>query len=681
MRLGGRRWWAWLFGGLAIGNWFGLTPYFGFMHLLDVAIVGFYLLVMLLVGVYFSRQQRTSKDFFLAGRSMGWQPVGLSILATLLSAYSFARVPSEAYYAGWQLLLLPAAAWLTLPIMTAWILPLYHRLEIFSIYEYLELRFDAATRRAASTAFLVWRLAWLAGLLYFPCKVLNLGGQGSLLLLAWILVLGLVATLYTYLGGLKAVLWTDVLQAWVMLAGVAVLIGCLWWSAGGPDRIREVAGSLGRTALTETQFSWTERWSVWTAAPHLFLTLLAFYVADQITAQRYLAAIDPDETRRAFALNCVAFTVMIAALAYVGLGLLTFYHEHPQAMRPNWVVNVDNATRGSITNPATRTRVLRDPQTGRPRLDLRTGEPMLDPTSGRPLIAWEEPITPDVLNTLLAEGRLLRPNTKEPFPPDAELTTVDPATGETTVDVLKLAMRSPPQGELQIGEIILHRDAQAELLPRFIATQLPWGAAGLVAAALLAAAMSSFDSGLTALGALLLADGYRRQGWGRKWLARKAKKPPEQLTEADELHLARPLTLVLGAAVTLLTLLASLVGDVLEIALAAVNILGGPLLGVFLLGIWTQRATGPGVRLALGSGVLLALWLTAANHYDALAWLWPFEPKLGPAWPLLIGVTWTLVAGYGASLVLGPRKTREALRGLVVGCGRLGVRHREPPQR
>lgn len=651
------------------------------MHLLDYAILGFYLLVMLLVGVYFSRQQHTSSDFFLAGRSMGWVPMGLSILATLLSAQSFAGYPAEAYYAGWKLLLLPAAAWLTLPIVVAWILPLFNRLEVLSIYEYLELRFDAPTRHAASAAFVAWRLMWLGAVLYAPCKVLELASQGNFPVVGLILVLGAVTTLYTYLGGMKAVLWTDVIQTLVMLAGVSVLIGAVWWSVGGPDRVRAVSASLGRTALAESEFSWTSPWSIWGAAPHFFLVLLGFYVADHMTAQRYLAAKDADEARRSFALNCVAVTVMAAMLAYVGLGLLVFYQDHPQTMRPNWVANVDNATRGSVTDPATRATPLRDPRTGRPRIDLRTGEPMLDPTSGQPLIAWDEPITPQNIDALLTEGRILRPNTKEPFPPAAELLTFDPQTGEERVDVLKLAMLSPPQGPLEIGEVILHRDAQRELLPRFIATQLPWGAAGLVVAALLAAAMSSLDSGLNALGAVAVADYHRRLGWGRRWLARRLKKTPEQLTEADELPLARLLTLAVGAAITLLALLWAAMDHGLEAVLGLTNMLGGPLLSVFLLGILTRRASGRGALLALASGIPLTLWLTAANRFTGLAWLWPFDQPLGPTWPLVFGVIVTFAIGYGASLVLGPHKTREALRGLTVGCGRLGIRHREPPRR
>jgi Na+/proline symporter len=651
------------------------------MHPLDYAILGFYLLVMLLVGVYFSREQHTSRDFLLAGRSMRWFPVGLSVMATLLSALSYAGHPAEAYYVGWKLLLVPAAAWMTLPVMTMWVLPLYSRLEIYSVYEYLEMRFDARTRQFASGAFLLWRLLWLGGVLYAPCKVLAIAGEWDIPLAALIIVLGVVTTLYTFLGGMKAVIWTDVIQSFVMLGGVLVIIGAVWWQVdGGPDRVRDVAESLGRTALVDRAMSWSDRWSIWSAAPHWFLALLSFYVADQITVQRYFTARDPGQARRSFALNCVSLTIMTAALAYVGLGLLAFYQDHPQAMRLNWVVNVDNATRGSLTDPATRERPLIDPKTGRPVIDLRTGRPLLDPTDGRPLIAWNEPITPATIDRLVAERRLLRPNTKEPFASAQELLATDPQSGEERLDVRKLAMLSPPRGELQIGEIILNRRAQDELLPRFISQQLPWGAAGLIVAALLAASMSSMDSGLNSICTLLLADFYRRLGWGRSWLARRVGKTTEQLTEADELRLARPLTLAIGIAATAFSLVVAQLGSIFDLMISVVNTLGGPLLAIFLLGIFTRRTTAAGALAGLILGVLLTLWLTLANQYAALAFLWPFPQKLAGTWPLIFGVVFTLAAGYGLSLFLGKAQTKEALRGLTLGCGRLGMRHRETPK-
>ena len=111
-----------------------------------------------------------------------------------LSALSYSGIPGEAYYEGYRFLLMPLAVWCALPIMTCVVLPIYHRLQIYSIYEYLELRFDATTRFVSSLLFVVWRLLWLGGVLYAPCKVL-LVAAGLQIPMWWLLViLGLVST-------------------------------------------------------------------------------------------------------------------------------------------------------------------------------------------------------------------------------------------------------------------------------------------------------------------------------------------------------------------------------------------------------------------------------------------------------------------------------------------------------
>src|SRR5678816_3155424 len=118
--------------------------------------------------------------------------------------------------------------------------------------------------------------------------------------------------------------------------------------------------------------------------------------------------------------------------------------------------------------------------------------------------------------------------------------------------------------------------------PRFIADHLPWGAAGLIVAALLAACMSSIDSGLNSICTLLVMDFHRRYGVGRAWLAKKLGKTPETLTESDELKLAQPLTLAVGVGATLFAIGVAQVRDIFDIMIIIANTLGAPLLAIFL---------------------------------------------------------------------------------------------------
>src|SRR5687768_11484204 len=119
-------------------------PILSAIHVVDYAVLGVYLLAMLGIGFYFSKEQQTSQDFFLAGRSMGWFPVGLSILATLMSALSYSGNQAEAYYVGLKMLIFPLAVWLCVPILFFYVLPIYRGLALYSVYEYLELRYNGA---------------------------------------------------------------------------------------------------------------------------------------------------------------------------------------------------------------------------------------------------------------------------------------------------------------------------------------------------------------------------------------------------------------------------------------------------------------------------------------------------------------------------------------------------------
>jgi len=621
------------------------------LHPVDYGVLALYLAAMVAIGFYFSREQHTSQDFFLAGRSMGWFPIGLSVMATLLSALSYTGVPGAAYYAGFKYLLMPIAVWLTVPLLTSCVLPLYSGLQLYSVYEYLEMRFDAVVRFCSSLAFVFWRLLWLGGVLYAPCKVLVVAAGLEIPVWVLIVLLGAASTAYTFLGGMKAVLWTDVIQSFVMVTGLVMIIGGVWLQLdGGPLRVWQAANELGRTDLIETEFRWDSYWTAWGAIPHFALSMLSFYIADQITAQRFLTAKNLREARRSFYLNCISVSVMIPALAYTGLCLAAFYHDHPDALRPKWIANVD----------------------ARATADPRTGASATDPQTGEPLIAWDAPtdeFAAENLEQLVAQERLLRPNRREPFTDVEQLYKPD-QPGQ--LDHNRLAARLPPLGSAQTGEVILHNQAQDELLPWFITSQLPWGVAGLILAALFSASMSSMDSGLNSICTLLIMDYHRRLGWGRQWLAARRGKRADELSEEDELHLARPMVLLIGVAATVFSLFVSRIDDIFSIMIAVVNTFGGPLLAVFLLALFTRRCTARGALTALLAGTLFTVWMAFSNKYDSMAWLWPFEQRLNDIWPLIFGVAFTLVVGVAVSFFAGRPKSKEELRGLVFGIGKLG---------
>lgn len=631
---------------------------------IDYGVLVLYLAAMVAIGFYFSGQQTSTKEFFLAGRSLGWFPLGLSLMATLISALTYTGLPGQAYYVGLKVLVMPLAVWLIMPLVIGWVTPIYRGLGLYSIYEYLELRFDATVRLLASLLFVVWRMLWMGGVIYAPCKALLIASGWDVPEWPLIIALGLVTTFYTFLGGMKAVIWTDVIQALAMLFGVGVVIAGVWLQVeGGASRVAEVSQNLGRLQPADLTFSWTDSWSLWASLPHWVLAMASFYVADQITAQRFLTARSINAARTSYLSNAIALSLLMPGLMYVGLCLLTYYYDHPQQLRAEWVANVDPLTRESITDPATRRKE---------RFEKTAGRMIPDPTDGRPLIDprnREDEISPVTVHALVAEQRLLDPNTKEPLT-DAEA-LLDPETGEILVE--KLAMRRPSQGKVR-GEVILHRRAAEELLPHFIAQHLSWGAAGIIFAALLAASMSSIDSGLNSICTLLVMDLHRRFGVGRRWLAAKVGKEPDDLDETDELRLAQPLTLAIGVAATLFSLAVAQVGEIFTIMIELVNTFGAPLLAVFLLGMFTRRMTATAAAWSLVGGSLFTVYLMLMSRFETLAAIaWPLEQRIGGVWTVTFGTLFTLALGLVLSLVVGRRKPNVELRGLVVGLGTPGV--------
>lgn len=633
---------------------------------LDYSMIVLYFVAILGLGFYFCGSLKTTEDFFLGGRAFNWLPVGISLMATLISAMSYTGLPGQAYDAGLLVLMHPASVWIGMPLVVGVVIPIFRGLRLNSVYEYLELRFDSRVRLLASGIFIAWRLLWLGGVIFAPCKLLILAAGWNIPTWPVLLVLGIITTIYTVMGGMKAVIWTDVIQGLMMLFGVVVVILAVWFQMdGGAARVGTIAQDLGRLKFVDLEFDWMSRWSLWGALPHWVLAMLSFYIADQITAQRILCAKSVIAARNSFLLNTLALSLLLPGLVYIGICLHAFYYDHPQAMRGKWVTNIDAQTRKPITDPQTR-----DPHRKR-RIGI-SNELEVDPTVGQPLLDWKNPDDDVVYKNiyeLVKQGKILEPNSKEPITNADEL--VDEDTGEVLIE--KLAMRRAPDPKRPHvrPEMILDRRANEELLPQFISTRLGWGMAGLIVAALLAGSMSSIDSGLNSICSLLIVDMHRRYGVGRRWLANRLGKPVSEINEEDELRLAQPLTLVVGIAATLAALIVANLEDVFQIMITVANTFGAPLLAVYLLGMFTRRCTAAAAYWALLIGSIFTVGITLANQFGILASLgWRYHDL----WNVTFGTVFTLVLGYVLSFVLGQPRSKIELKGLVSGCGTLGVR-------
>ena len=294
---------------------------------LNYTVLGVYLAGMVITGLWFARSQRTTEDYFLAGRRMPWLPVAMSMYASLTSAVTYMGLPGLAYRSNVTLIVVALVSPLLAPVLITLFYPFYRRLHVTTSYEYIGLRFSPLARRLVSALFLLARMGWLGTVIYAPAMALSV--VTGMPMVAAILVMGLFATLYTTLGGLSAVLWTDLAQ-FVILIGGAVWVAAIL-ATGTP-------GGIGGTILAAhaqrpISLDWRldlYQMTALAAGISFFLKMMQDYGTDQVTVQRLLAVRTERGLRRVIWFNACTDTVIIAVLLFIGLGLLVFYAQNPE---------------------------------------------------------------------------------------------------------------------------------------------------------------------------------------------------------------------------------------------------------------------------------------------------------------------------------------------------------------
>ncbi|XP_056283743.1 solute carrier family 5 member 6a [Pseudoliparis swirei] len=263
------------------------------MHFTTADYVIFTLLLVASAGIglfyaFSGGRQRTTQEFLMADRSMSCLPVSLSLLATFQSAVAILGAPSEVYTFGTQYWFLGCSYFLGLLIPAHVFIPILYRLRLSSAYEYLELRFNKTVRICGTVTFIFQMVIYMGVVLYAPCLALNAVTGFDL----WgaVLAMGLVCTLYTALGGLKAVIWTDVFQTVVMFAGQLAVIVVGANQAGGMAEVWRKAVNGSRISGLDLNPDPLERHTFWTLGVGGVFLMLALYGVNQAQVQRYLSA-------------------------------------------------------------------------------------------------------------------------------------------------------------------------------------------------------------------------------------------------------------------------------------------------------------------------------------------------------------------------------------------------------
>ncbi|XP_039566880.1 sodium-dependent multivitamin transporter isoform X3 [Passer montanus] len=299
---------------------------------IDYSIFALLLVLSSAIGLFYALsgdRQRTVQEFLLANRDMGCLPVALSLLASFQSAVAILGVPAEIFRFGTEYWFLGCSYFLGLLIPAHIFIPVFYRLRITSTYEYLELRFNKTVRVFGTITFIFQMVIYMGVVLYAPALALN--AVTGFDLWSAVLTMGLVCTLYTTLGGLKAVIWTDVFQTLVMLAGQVAVIVVGAWRVGGMARVWRVAEQQGKIAGIDLDPNPLERHTFWSLSVGGVFMMLSLYGVNQAQVQRYLCA----RSERQAKLSCYAVfpcqQIVLCLSCLTGLVMFVYNLEHPLA--------------------------------------------------------------------------------------------------------------------------------------------------------------------------------------------------------------------------------------------------------------------------------------------------------------------------------------------------------------
>ncbi|MEE3199546.1 MAG: sodium/solute symporter, partial [Planctomycetota bacterium] len=302
---------------------------------LDQGVLLVYLLLLVGIGWRLSKRGKTTGDYFLAGGRIPWWAAGLSVFATGLSSLTFTGIPALAYktdfayYVG--ILSIPLIA----PLIIYFFMPAFRRANITTVYEYLEIRFSIAVRLFASVSFILFQLGRMTIVLYLPALALK--AVTGIDIYTCVVLMVILATVYTYLGGIEAVIWTDVLQAVVLVGGAIIAIFVIAGSVeGGFGGLYSEALSAGKMATAD--FDWGPesftREVFWVILLGGIFQQIATYGSDQAVVQRYLTTADEKSAAKGIWANAFLAIPIPLLLFFVGAGLFVYYQQHPAELSP-----------------------------------------------------------------------------------------------------------------------------------------------------------------------------------------------------------------------------------------------------------------------------------------------------------------------------------------------------------
>ncbi len=299
---------------------------------LNITIITLYFLVLVWIGWFFSRRQKNTNDYFRGGKRVPWWAVGMSIFGTALSAITFMAIPAKTYATDWSYLWLNAGILAVAPVIVYLCIPFYRSLDITSAYEYLEKRFNLIARLIGSAAFILFQIGRMGVVLFLPSIALNV--VTGIDVFFCIALMGVFSLVYTMMGGIEAVIWTDALQVVVLLGGAFIAVTMIAFQVdGGMTEIISIGAAENKFHLGDLSTDLQNPVVLTVVIAGIFTPLIT-YGTDQVMVQRYMTTSTEKMAGKSVWTN--AFLTIPATLIFffVGTALFVFYFEKPMLLNP-----------------------------------------------------------------------------------------------------------------------------------------------------------------------------------------------------------------------------------------------------------------------------------------------------------------------------------------------------------
>ncbi|MFD0763404.1 sodium:solute symporter [Mucilaginibacter lutimaris] len=537
------------------------------MSLTDWIVLGTTLLAIVIYGVWKSGSSKNI-DQYLGNRSLPWYHVGLSVMATQASAITFLSAPGQAYSDGMRFVQFYFGLPLAMIVLCITFVPIFHKLKVYTAYEFLEQRFDLKTRALTSILFLIQRGLSTAITIYAPAIILS--GILHINTTYTTLFIGGLVLFYTVYGGAKAVSHTQLLQMSIIFAGMflaGVFVVMLLPNAVGFGKAIKLAGNLGRMNVIDWKFDANNRYNIWSGIIGGFFLQLSYFGTDQSQVGRYLTGSSVGQSRLGLIMNGLIKIPMQFLILLIGVLVFSFYQfNRPPVFFNNY--EVEQVKKSQYA-----------PQ-------FNAAEKQYEDAFAQKKIKTEELIkafeSDDESRILNAKNDLKASEKHTDTIRQSAINIIKKSSGNNTVN-----------------------DTNYVFLT-FVIHYLPKGLIGLLIAIIFLASMGSTASGLNALASTTVIDIYKR-----------ILKPGE--TEQRYVNASRLATVFWGLVCIGMALYASKIGNLLE----AVNQLGsyiyGTILGVFIVAFYIKNIKGTPVFVA---AVITEAIICVMGYYETVAYLW-----------------------------------------------------------